>query len=142
MKTLTPAMLFAFTVLAAGCASAPERPVLYPNAHAKQVGDVRSQQDVGECMAAAENAGVPAKEGSRALRPAAEGAAVGGAVGAVSSVIRGGGNVVASTVGGAAIGGTAGGVHGAFKANEVNPLHRNFVQRCLHERGYEVIGWK
>src|SRR3954463_4558627 len=113
MKTLPSAMLVACTVLAAGCASAPERPVLYPNAHAKQVGDVRSQQDVSECMAAAENAGVPAKEGSRAMRPAVEGAAVGGAVGAVSSAIRGG-NVVGSTVGGAAIGGTAGGVHGAF----------------------------
>jgi hypothetical protein len=24
----------------------------------------------------------------------------------------------------------------------VSPIHRNFVQRCLHERGYEVIGWK
>jgi hypothetical protein len=141
MKTPLPAALLACAVLAAGCASAPERPVVYPNAHAKQVGDARTQQDVSECIAAAENAGVPAKEGSRAMRPAAEGAAVGGAVGGVSSAIRGG-NIAGSALAGAALGGTAGGVHGAFKANEVNPLHRNFVQRCLHERGYEVIGWK
>ena len=35
----------------------------------------------------------------------------------------------------------SGAVHGAFQ-NDANPTYRNFVQRCLRERGYDVIGWQ
>ena len=42
---------------------------------------------------------------------------------------------------GAAVGGAAGAVHGAFR-NDANPTYRNFVQRCLRDRGYDVIGWQ
>ena len=125
----------------AACASAPARPVLYPNAKFKQAGDAVAQKDVDECIALAESSGASPTDASRAARPAAEGAAVGGAVGGVSRAIRGG-NIGEGALAGAAIGGTAGAVHGAFRANEASPLYKNFVQRCLRERGYDVIGWK
>lgn len=133
--------LTALLALAAGCASAPARPVLYPNAKLKQAGDTVAQKDVDECIALAESSGASSTDASRAARPAAEGAAVGGAVGGVSRAIRGG-HVGEGAIAGAAIGGTAGAVHGAFRASEPSPLYRNFVQRCLRERGYDVIGWK
>ena len=66
--------------------------------------------------------------------------AVGGAAAAVGTVIRGG-SVAEGAAVGAAIGGTAGAVRGAFR-NDVNPTYKNFVQRCLHDRGYDVIGWQ
>jgi hypothetical protein len=132
--------VLAAAALAAGCASTA-RPVLYPNSHLKQVGDAQAQHDIEECRVLAENAGAEAHDASRAARPVAEGAAVGAAVGGVSNAIRGRG-IGVGALAGAAVGGAAGGVHGAFRAGEVSPLHRNFVQRCLHERGYDVIGWK
>lgn len=128
-------------LLAAACAGAPQRPVLYPNAKLKQVGDAQVRRDVAECVALAHRSGAQPTDVGRAMRPAAEGAAVGGATGAVGSAIRGG-NVMEGATAGAAIGGTAGAVHGAFRASEPSALHRNFVQRCLRERGYEVIGWR
>jgi hypothetical protein len=140
MRATFLSALLACAALAAGCASTA-RPVLYPNAHLKQVGDAKAQQDIGECVTLAESSGAQAKDSGRAARPAAEGAAVGAAVGGVGTAIRGG-SVGGGALAGAAIGGAAGGVRGAFRANEVSPLHRNFVQRCLHERGYDVIGWK
>jgi hypothetical protein len=140
MKALFLPALLACAALAAGCAS-NARPVLYPNAHLKQVGDPQAQQDISECTALAESSGAEAHDAGRAARPAAQGAAVGAAVGGVGQAIRGR-SIVGGALAGGAIGGAAGGVRGAFKAGEVSPIHRNFVQRCLHERGYDVIGWK
>jgi hypothetical protein len=140
MKPILLPVLLACAAFAAGCAS-NARPVLYPNAHLKQVGDPQAQQDISECTTLAESSGAEAHDGSRAARPAAQGAAVGAAVGGVSQAIRGR-SVLGGALAGGALGGAAGGVRGAFKAGEVSPLHRNFVQRCLHERGYDVIGWK
>lgn len=124
----------------AGCAAVQQRPVLYPNARLKQVGDAGAQRDVDECIAMAEKAGA-ASGGSAAGRGAVQGAAVGGAAAAVGSLIRGRG-LLESAATGAAVGGTAGAVSGAFNDGEGSPVFRNFVGRCLAERGYDVIGWK
>ena len=133
----------AVTVVAAtlaGCAAVQQRPVLYPNAKLKQVGDAGAQRDVDECVVQAEKAGA-ASGGSAAGRGAVQGAAVGGAAAAVGSLIRGRG-LLESAAAGAAVGGTAGAVGGAFHDGEGSPVFRNFVGRCLAERGYDVIGWK
>ena len=132
--------LLALAALAAGCASSA-KPVLYPNDHFNKVGDAQAQHDIEECRVMAEKAGAETHDSGRAMRPAAEGAAVGGAVGGVGSAIRGR-NIGVGALAGAAIGGTAGVVHGAFRAGDVSPVHRAFVQRCMRERGYDVIGWK
>ena len=42
----------------------------------------------------------------------------------------------------AAIGDTAGAVHSAGKSVDPSPIYKGFVDRCLRERGYEVIGWQ
>ena len=122
----------------AGCAT-NLKPVLYPNAHLKNVGDATAQRDIHECIESAENSGV-SKSNNQVVKSGAQGAAVGGAAAAVGTLIRGG-SVVQGAAAGAAIGGTAGAVHGAFR-NDVNPTYKNFVQRCLHDRGYDVIGWQ
>jgi hypothetical protein len=44
--------------------------------------------------------------------------------------------------GGAATGATAGAVHGTAKSAGPSPIYKSFVDRCLRERGYEVIGWQ
>ncbi len=125
-------------LLATGCAT-NQKPVLYPNAHLKNVGDATAQRDIGECIQLAENSGV-SKSNNQVVKSGAQGAAVGGAAAAVGTLIRGG-SVAEGAAAGAAVGGTAGAVHGAFR-NDSNPTYRNFVQRCLHDRGYDVIGWQ
>lgn len=126
--------------LLSACAAVEQRPVLYPNAKFKQVGEARALADVDECFAMADRAGAGSGSGS-AARGGMQGAAIGGATAAVASLIRGG-NVVESAAAGAAVGGTAGAVGGAFRDGDGSPVFRNFVRRCLAERGYDVIGWK
>ena len=128
----------AIAVALGGCAT-NQRPVLYPNAHLKNVGDAAAQRDIDECTRMAENSGV-SKTNNQVARRGAEGAAVGGAAAGVATVIHGG-SVGGNAAAGAAVGGVAGAVHGAFQ-NDTNPTYRNFVQRCLRERGYDVIGWQ
>lgn len=140
MRRIRLLAVLAAVVVAAGCASTA-RPVLYPNPHLKKMGDAQAEHDIDECRALAEKAGAEATDTGRAARPAGEGAAVGAAAGGVSTAIRGG-NIGVGALAGAAIGGAMGGVHGAFRASEVSPIHRTFVQRCLRDKGYDVIGWK
>ncbi len=142
MKNFLAPLISAGIVVAtvAGCAAVQQRPVLYPNAKFKQVGDSRAQADVDDCVAQADRAGANSG-GSSAARGGMQGAAIGGAAAAVGSLIRGG-SVLNSAAAGAAVGGTAGAVGGAFHDGEGSPVFRNFVSRCLSERGYDVIGWK
>ncbi len=126
-------------VAIAGCAT--QRPVLYPNAKLKRVGNEAAQRDVDDCMRMAEQYGVAPGGGDKVARRAGEGAAVGGATGAVAGAI-GGRNVGDAAAAGAAIGGTAGAVRGAVRSDRPSEAYRGFVQRCLRERGYDVIGWQ
>ena len=127
-------------LLAAGCAAVEQRPVLYPNAKLKQVGEAAAQKDIEACEELANKSG--ATEGAGPVgQGALQGAAVGAAAAAVGSLIRGG-NVVEGAAAGAAVGGAAGGARGAFQTGRGSELHRSFVRRCLHEKGYDVIGWK
>jgi hypothetical protein len=135
-------MLFVCLAVAlamAGCAT--QRPVLYPNAKLQRAGDEAAQRDIDDCIRLAEQYGVTPGRGDRVARGAGGGAAVGGATGAVAGAI-GGRNVVDSAARGAAVGATAGGVGGAVRSDRPSEPYRGFVERCLRERGYDVIGWQ
>ena len=43
---------------------------------------------------------------------------------------------------GAAAGGAVGLVRGVLRAGRPSHTFRGFVNRCLSERGYDVIGWR
>ena len=130
----------AISILAlVGCAN--QRPVLYPNAKLKQVGEASARRDVDDCIREAEAYGAKHGGGERAARQGAGGAVIGGVTGAVAGAV-GRGNVAERAVQGAAVGGAAGGTHGAIHSDEPGALHKNFVSRCLRDRGYEVIGWQ
>ena len=127
-----------------GANSPAARPVLYPNATLNRVGEAQGRAEAEACMARAMQAGLTPDEKSNAV---ARGAGVGAATGAVASAVgalitgRGGEGVVRAGVGGAAVGGSAGAVQGAFRNDRPNATYRHFVQRCLADRGFEVIGW-
>jgi hypothetical protein len=128
----------AFGLALAGCAT--QRPVLYPNAKLNQVGSDVAQRDVDECMRLAEQHGITYSSGEKVVRSGAEGAAVGGAGGAAAGAVRG--HAGESAAVGAAFGAAAAATRGAIHSGEPDSVYRGFVQRCLRERGYDVIGWK
>ena len=38
--------------------------------------------------------------------------------------------------------GLLGGMLDGMRKRDPDPVHRNFVTRCLQKKGYEVIGWQ
>lgn len=129
---------------ASGPNSASARPVLYPNATLNRVGDAQGQAEANACMARAQSAGLsPMQQGNEVGRRAGEGAATVGVASVVGALISGRGSegVLRAGAAGAAVGGSAGAVSGAFHNDRPNSVYRSFVQRCLGEKGFEVIGW-
>lgn len=151
MNRRFPALLglgLALVMLAAcahrGARSPDARPVLYPNAAFKQMGEDRAQDELDLCMSAARRAGLtPDEQDNAAGRGAAKGAAVVGTAAAIGSLMRGRSVDDAATAGarGAVVGGATGAVAGSFN-EKPNMTYRHFVQRCASEKGLEVIGWQ
>ena len=144
-STLAVAALFA-TVLLTGCAatgsnSPSAMPVLYPNAALNRVGAAQGQAEASACMSQAAASGLtPDEKTNEVGRRAGEGAATAGIASAVGALITGR-SVLKAGAAGAAIGGSAGAVSGAFHNDKPNTTYRHFVQRCLSDKGFEVIGW-
>ena len=124
----------------AGC-SGGRRPILYPNSQYELRGKVVADRDVNECIRRAREFGTESDSGSALARDTIGGAAIGGASAAAWGAVRGG-DVWERAAAGAAAGGAAGLVRGALRSGEPSAVNENFVQRCLRDRGYDVIGWK
>jgi hypothetical protein len=140
MRTVPPLIVTLLLVAAlAGCATS-QKPVLYPNAHLQRVGPEQAEHDIEACRQLASEyvESSAAKEiGKGVAIGGAGGAAVGAAAGAVSGRGAGAGAAI-----GAAAGATAGAVRGAAKQTGPSPVYKQFVTRCLRERGYDVVGWQ
>ncbi|NMM10025.1 MAG: glycine zipper family protein [Polaromonas sp.] len=144
MAAASIALILLSACAASGPNSASARPVLYPNATLNRVGEAQGQLEANACMSRAVAAGLaPTQNNNEIGRRAGEGAATAGVASAVGALItgRGGEGVLRAGTAGAAIGGSAGAVSGAFHNDRPNGTYRNFVHRCLSEKGFEVIGW-
>lgn len=119
----------------AGLVACASRPQLYPNDKLKKVGKEKAKEDVDKCMADA-NEYLKSSKGKNVAKGAGGGAAIGAAMGAVSGIFTG--NVGRGAVRGGAIGAAGGGAAGALSPDQVK---RNFVNQCLGEKGYRVLGW-
>lgn len=125
-------------LLAAGCVA--REPVLYPNETLEINGQEVAMQDIEECEQKAIEHGAADYRG----RYVAESTAVGGAAGAVGGLIIGSifGEAGRGAAVGAAHGASHGFVHGVWHSRYPDPVHRRFMERCLSEKGYDVIGWR
>jgi hypothetical protein len=141
-KLLLPvAVVFVFT----GCAA--RRPVLYPNERLKQVSREVAERDVDECMRQADEymgSGRGGEVAGHAAVGAGTGAAVGAAAGAAGGAVVGqaGRGAAVGAAGGGAAGLTRGLLGGLFKSREPSLVYKNYVHRCLSDKGYDPIGWK
>jgi uncharacterized protein YcfJ len=138
MRIGRAATLLLAASVASGCRS--YEPVLYPNAKLDQVYQDEVDRDIAFCEATAKEYTENPSRARRAAGDAAEGAVVGGATGAAAGAVLGS---VGRGAGAGAAAGAAGAVaRGIFRSREPNPVYRRFVERCLGDRGYEVIGWE
>ena len=129
-----------FTLLTVCSACAMKRPVLYPNDHLQRVGKSAADQDVAACIQNAKNYGVNNNPAGKVAGETAVNAGIGAVSGAAWGSVIGdkGGHAGAS----AAAAGSASCLHGLFRSREPDPVFRQFVDRCLSERGYETVGWR
>ena len=135
-------------VLLGGCAatgpnSLAARPVIYSAAAPSAATQAQQQAQTDDCIARAQSQGLtPDEKNNEAATRAGKGAAVGGVAAAVGALVTGRGldGVVRSGAAGAAVGGAAGAVSGAV-SERPSGTYRNYVQRCLADKGFQVIGW-
>jgi uncharacterized membrane protein len=115
-----------------GCASKPK---LYPNEKLKTVGRAQADADIDQCISDAD-AYLESSKGKQIARGAGAGAAVGAAMGAVTGIFTG--NVGRGLVRGGAIGAAGGATAGALSPDQIK---RRYVNQCLADKGYHVLGW-
>jgi hypothetical protein len=133
-------LFFSGVLLALMLGCGTKQPVLYPNQHLASVGSQEAQQDIEDCFKRAEEAGAQGDLAAELALRTGKTAVVGGAAGAVAGAISG--SVGQGSLIGAATGGTVALVSGLFEAADPDPLVMRFVEQCLFEKGYQVLGWR
>ena len=123
-------------------ASCVPKPILYPNQHYKDAGQDAADQAIEECSQMAKDAGATPSRGKtgQVAGSTAGGGAVGSAAGAVGGAVVG--HAGRGAMVGAASGATAGFLRGLFRRSPPSQAYKEFVQRCLKERGYDPVGWE
>lgn len=130
------AALLAFTALLSSCVA---KPVLYPNDRLKQEGKEKARAEAAECDKQASEY-IERSKNQKIAGEAAEGAAVGAAAGAVTGAVFG--SLGRGALSGGLAGATIGVVRGIFHTRQPSPARQQFVNRCMAERGYVVVGWE
>ena len=131
MKTSKHIILITLLLLSS-CAS---RPKLYPNDTLKAKGKVASEADIDQCIKDADIY-LESSEGKKLAKGAGFGAVIGGTIGAVGGLFTG--NVARGAAEGAAMGGAGGAVGASLTPDQ---LKHRYVNQCLADKGYNVIGW-
>ncbi len=123
-----------------GAACSAKRPVLYPNQTLWQTGPETANREVDHCVQSAKDYGLGERRTERVAERTASRGAVGAAAGAAGGAIWGDAARGAAT--GAAAGAAGGLVRGLIRSREPDPLHRRYVEICLRNKGYQIVGWK
>jgi hypothetical protein len=121
-----------------------KRAFIFPilNEHLRAIGPEMARRDIAECQSLAEAAGSSPNQskGGEVARNTIGGGALGAATGAVGGAVVG--SAGSGSAIGAASGAAAGLLRGLFSRSESNQVYVAFVNQCLQERGYEVVGWE
>ena len=131
-------LLFIVTLLLTACAA--KRPVLYPNAHLKEIGQPKADQEIDDCISLANSYKAGGDKTKEIAKDTGKAGVVGAATGAVIGAITG------DFGRGAAIGGagaaTAAMGSGIMRSDEPDPVFKQFVEQCLREKGLQPLGWR
>jgi len=140
MKNPISLFMLLLLILSSLTACTSKRPVLYPNAYLERMGRNTAENDIDECFELARNSGADSSPTDEISKDTASAAVTGSATGAAAGAVydSAGRGAAAGAAGGAA-GGLA---RGIIHSGDPQPVLRNFVDRCLREKGYEPIGWQ
>ncbi len=140
MKNGRYLLVVVLSVLFVTSSCATKKPILYPNEYFNKIGREAADKDVDDCTQHAKAyVGKYGRE-KKIAGQTAMGAAVGAATGAAAGAVRGNAGMGAAT--GAAAGAAGGLIFSLFQAKDPDPLLKQYIEKCLSEKGYEVIGWK
>jgi outer membrane lipoprotein SlyB len=124
-----------FLILVILVVSCSSKPKLYPNQKYKNVGENRANADVEVCLKEADEY-LKSSKGKQVAKSAGTGAAIGAAIGTVGGMFTG--NLGRGIIRGGAMGTAGGAAAGAMSPDQ---LKQRYVNQCLNEKGYQVIGW-
>jgi outer membrane lipoprotein SlyB len=139
MPKINTLVLMILVLIFCGCAR--QRPVLYPTPYLIEVGNERAQSDIDACMRLATEYVAQESKGEEIAKDTAAGAAVGAVAGAAAGAVLGN-NVGRAAGAGAAGVGAATLTRKTIDSGEPDAVFRRFVEKCLHDKGYETIGWR
>jgi hypothetical protein len=140
-------IVFAIFFVSMFMACASQRPALYPNEQLRRVGLATATREIDDCMRQAEHYvssnGRVSKSAEVIVTESGTSAAIGAAAGAAGGAIvgRAGTGAAVGAAGAGAAGVTRGLIHSVTSKSEPSPTYKNFVNRCLREKGYDPIGW-
>ncbi len=140
MKKYLTMTVCLFTIIIVMAACSKKRPVLYPNYTYKSAGESVAIADIDDCIQLAADHGHETDAGKNVAVSTGKGAATGAAIGGAIGAVRG--RTGRGLAAGAAGGGAGGLMRGAWKSGDPDEIERRFVEQCLRDKGYQVIGWK
>jgi outer membrane lipoprotein SlyB len=125
----------------AGCAT--PQPVVYQKAATGAAQQQRVTKDTQECRRRAEAAvGLNARRADAAAQNAAKTGAIAFAATAVGSLVNASKDAWQRARVGAAGGATGAAVKTVLEWNDPDDVHQEYVERCMEERGHDVLGWR
>jgi outer membrane lipoprotein SlyB len=140
-RRLGASLLMASALLLAGCAT--QQPVVYQKPGNGAVEQQRAAKDIEVCRGLAEaSVGRNARRADSAGRSAARTGAIGFASTAVAGLVSTSKDVWQRARAGAAAGATGAAVKTLLEWNDADEVHREYVERCMEDRGHDVLGWR
>ncbi|MHB8122450.1 MAG: hypothetical protein ACYDG4_09880 [Desulfuromonadaceae bacterium] len=131
-------LLFIITTSLSACAA--KRPVLYPNAYLKEIGQAKANQEIDACIRMANEHQAGGDKSSEIAKNTGKAGIVGAATGAVIGVITGDFGRATAIGGAGAATATMG--SGIMRSDEPDPVFKQFVEQCLREKGLQPLGWR
>ena len=139
MKSLFLTTSLSLTLIGCSAVMGKKSPDFYPNETLQRQGPGAANSAAQYCMALADEYVKQPNVYAESLKQGLGGAAIGAGTGAVGGAIFG--NAGRGTGAGAAMGGILGVLRGASQSSDPSPSYERFVERCLQQKGYEVVGW-
>ena len=132
-------LFFFVSMLISGGCSTTKSPILYPNEHLTTVGAEKANRDIEECCRLADSY-LKSQKTKEMAKQTVESSVVGAATGAAAGSMFG--NAGRGAAAGAAAGAASTVTHALFRVKDPDPVFMNYVNRCLSDRGYKLIGWE
>ena len=128
-------------VMLAGCAT--PQPVVYQKPQSGAAKSARVDKDVQDCRRLADTAvGLNSRSASSAAQSSARAGVIGFAATAAGALVAAGKDTWQRARAGAAAGATGIAAKTLLEWNDPDGVYQKYVERCMEDRGHDVLGWR